>query len=100
MVVISTINNQDTLIHDNIANCSIAVLKREQLLMFVFTQSHTDFYISPGTDHFKFRGDGSHCLNQSLNYFPVRYTFNISLESKSHNLLFSLDQLHVGCLHS
>lgn len=58
VVVVSTINNRDTFIHDNIANCSIAVLKREQLLMFVFTQSHTDFYISPGTDHYKFRGVG------------------------------------------
>lgn len=57
------------------------------------------FYTSPGTDHYKFGGDGSRGLNQSLNYFPVKYTLNISLESKSHNLVFSLDQLHVGCLH-
>lgn len=89
MVVVSTINNRDTFIHDDIANCSIAVLKREQLLMFVFTHSHTDFfYTSPGTDHCKFGEDGSHGLNLSLNYFPVKYTLNISLESKS--LQFSI----------
>lgn len=62
-VVVSTINNRDTLIHNNIANCSIAVLKREQFFRFLFTNSHTDFYISLGTDHYKFGGDGRHGLN-------------------------------------
>lgn len=55
LVVVSTINNRDTLIQNNIANCSIAVLKREHFLRFLFTHSHTDFfYTSPGTDQCKF----------------------------------------------
>lgn len=44
LVAISTINNRDTLIQNNIANYSIAVLKREHFLRFLFTHSHTDFF--------------------------------------------------------
>lgn len=86
VVIVSTIKNENALIHNNTAKCSITDLNIQNIFnRFLPTHSYPDFLFSPETLH-KFGGDAEHDLTKIQTIF-LYYFLNIPIP------------LHSNCLH-